>query len=414
MRFRTTLLILFACLATACTRTPSIGNVVTTESAAQQLLITTRQNAGASSALLGDPNSFYLSRRDYGPTPSVDRLLDDIAYDYGLKRIEGWLIAAVGVYCEVYELKSGASIEEAIRRISADPRVESVQAMNIFETQGVHYDDPYASMQPAIAALEIDSAHERATGRGVTVAVIDSSVDERHPEFRGRVHLRRDLVDARASRTPEVHGTAIAGIIASTANNSEGIVGVAPDVEIASLRACWTVDSNSGRANCSSFSLAQALQAAILADADIINLSLAGPYDPLLGQLIDVAIDRGTIVVAAMPDSPDSLDAFPASHPKVIAAQSSGSPAAGSGLNLVRAPGAEVLSTTPNASYGFFSGNSMSAAYVAGVTALLVEREPGIRSDEVLKRLVETGGKDSINACRAVATAPGDCPAVIN
>jgi subtilisin family serine protease len=376
-----------------------------------QLLVTMRQDAGISVALLGDPGSLYLRRRAYGPTPSVDRMLDEIAEDYEIRRVKGWYISAVGQYCEVYELRPGQNIDEIIRRIGADPRVELAQAMNVFETQGIHYDDPYFSMQPALSELAIESAHEMATGRGVTVAVIDSTVDGHHPEFRGRMRLQRDLVDGRSAHRAEVHGTAVAGVIGSMANNGEGIVGVAPDVEIASLRACWTVDDATGRANCSSFSLAQALESAIQMNADIINLSLSGPPDPLLAELIESAIRSGAIVVAAIPDDGDETHAFPASLPHVIAAESSESPASRAASNLVRAPGAEVISTAPNDSYAFFSGNSMSAAYIAGVSALVRQRRPEIGSDELLRLLEETATTDSVNACRAIARAAarGDC-----
>ncbi|MDX1562910.1 MAG: S8 family serine peptidase, partial [Gammaproteobacteria bacterium] len=299
---------------------------------------------------------------------------------------------------------SGEDLELKLAEIRRDPRVESAQAMNVFETQGTQYDDPYAAMQPAIEVLSIEAAHQRATGRGVTVAVIDSRVDARHPEIRGRVEKRLDLVNgSRSSRAAEVHGTAVAGVIASTANNAEGIVGVAPDVKLASLRACWTVDSVSGRAQCSSFSLAQALETAIAFEVDIVNMSLSGPSDPLLERLIDEALQQGIIVVAAVPDTPDAGD-FPASHSGVIAGAGSSNQAVMAGQrDVLRAPGTEVLSTTPNGRYAFFSGNSMSAAYVAGVAALLVEHRPGITAAEVRRVLAETSSGDSINACRAVA-----------
>jgi hypothetical protein len=379
----------------------------------RQILVTTRQGGSAALALLGDPDTVYLRRRGYGPAPDVDRLLDAIAADYGLSRVEGWTIASLGVYCEVYALRPAQLLEDVLDEVAADTRIESVQAMQLFETEGLSYDDPYAPMQPAIAALSIDAAHESATGRGVRVAVIDSSVDGRHPEMRGRVRHSHDFVGGgRAARRPEVHGTAVAGIIASMANNAEGIVGVAPDVEIAALRACWTVDEVTGRARCSSFSLARALETALQLDADIINLSLSGPGDPLLAELIEVGLRRGVIVIAAMPDDDGGEHAFPASHPGVIAARSGGA-AASVRPNLVKAPGSEVLSTIPGAGYAFFSGNSMAAAFVAGVSALLVERRPGIESAEVLKLLAETSTPISINACRAIARlSTGSCPAV--
>jgi subtilisin family serine protease len=105
--------------------------------------------------------------------------------------------------------------------------------------------------------MDVEGAHALATGRGVSIAIIDSAVDGDHPDLRGRVRVARNLVaEHPLSRDGELHGTAIAGIIASAVNNREGIIGVAPDVSIAALRACWAVGEGLA-AQCSTFSLAR-------------------------------------------------------------------------------------------------------------------------------------------------------------
>ena len=405
MKHLTALLLIIASAVSGCAHLGSTGQsgAPGTETLARQLLITMRQDSGATSAYRGDPSTFYFRRRGYGPTPSIDRSLDEIADDYGIRRVEGWYIASIGEYCEVYELLPDQNLTETLASLSSDPRVSLVQAMNVFETEGLRYDDPYASMQPALATLAIESAHEFATGAGVTVAVVDSSVDRRHLELRGKVRSELDLVGRGLGHGAEVHGTAVAGIIGSTANNGVGIVGIAPDATIASFRACWTVDEASGRALCSSFSLARALESAIQRDVDVINLSLAGPPDSLLQQLIDTATEQGTIVVAAMPEHPDPKQSFPSSHRQVIAVESEESPSGIETPNLLRAPGAEVVSTTPNNSYAFFSGNSMSAAYISGISALIREHHPEIGPAELIQLLESSGEKHHVNACRAIA-----------
>jgi subtilisin family serine protease len=380
----------------------------------RQILVTARQAPTIAFGLTGDPAMVYQRRRGYGPAPGVERLLDSIADDYGLTRIEGWLISSLGVYCEVYELRPGQDRDDVLARVSADPRIDSAQPMNVYQTQGIFYDDPYASMQPALIEMSIDSAHESATGLGVTIGIIDSMVDDRHPEFRGRVPIRRNLAREHGfSGRAEIHGTAIAGIIASTANNAEGIVGIAPDSEIVSLRACWTVQKSTGRALCSSFSLAQSFETALRLGVKIINLSLSGPHDPLLERLVDTAVKNGVIVIAALPERDDSAGRFPAIHPGVIAVSSSGIQFP-EHPNVLIAPGSEVLSTTPGSSYGFFTGNSMSAAYVSGVAALLVERQPEIDGPRVFSLLADTSTEGSVNACRAIQqlSEKGICPDV--
>jgi subtilisin family serine protease len=407
-------LLIVSALLVACAHLDAPQNADSAEMLARQILVTARQAPTIAFGLAGDPAMVYQRRRGYGAAPGVERLLDSIAADYQLTRVDGWLISSLGVYCEVYELRPGQDPDGVLARVSADPRIESAQSMHVYQTQGVFYDDPYASMQPALTDMSIDSAHESATGKGVTIGVIDSMVDDRHPEFRGRVPIRRNLAREHAfAGRAEIHGTAIAGIIASTANNAEGIVGIAPDSEIVALRACWTVQETTGRALCSSFSLAQSFETALRLGVKVINLSLSGPHDPLLERLVDTAIASGVIVIAALPERGDSSETFPATHPGVIAVSSSVIQFPERSNTLV-APGSEVISTTPDSSYGFFAGNSMSAAYISGVTALLVEQQPEIDGVRVFSLLAETSTKGTVNACLAIQklNGRGNCPDV--
>jgi subtilisin family serine protease len=239
--------------------------------------------------------------------------------------------------------------------------------------------------------MEVEQAHQLDTGRGVSIAIIDSAVDAAHPDLRGRVRLSRDLVAVRGgARAGEVHGTAVAGIIASAVNNREGIIGVAPDVSIAALRACWAVAANSVAAQCSSFSLARALETALTLRPNVINMSLAGPSDPLLSRLLDEAIARGIVVVTAQPQSTDTNVQFPASHAKVLAAHSAANDVAPLSPYRLGAPGTEVLTTLPGASYAFLTGNSLAAAHMTGVVALLMEREPSLDVDRIAALLMDS------------------------
>ncbi len=376
--------------------------------AERQILLTVPQDAAAI-ALTGPPGKRYLRRRGYRASPTVDRTLDQIAMEHELQRVEGWPIRSLGVYCEVLEVADSESVEAIIQQLSSDPRVDLVQRMNIFETLASRYDDPYGEMQSAVLDLGVEQAHSLATGRGVTVAVIDSAVDTAHPDLAGRVTLSRDLVDTpRAPARGEVHGTAVAGVIGSLVNNSEGIIGVAPDVDIAALRACWPAANDPGGAHCSSFTLAQALEAAIEVEPQIINLSLAGPFDPLLSRLLDKAIERGAVIVTAHPEAGEQATEFPASHPLVIVAHSPTVSANSSSRYTLPAPANEILTTTPNSGYGFLSGSSLAAAHVSGVIALLMERDPSIDTESVVSLLTSTsvfsGTRTTINACRALET----------
>jgi subtilisin family serine protease len=382
-----------------------------TDSAARQILLTVREQKSFTTGLTGAPNRRYLQRR-YGPTPVVDRTLTQLARDHSLERIDGWPIRSLDVYCEVFEVPDGAAVDDVLARVASDPRVDLAQRMNIFETETTHYDDPYVDFQSGAAQLDVEQAHRFATGRDVLIAIIDSGIDAAHPDLRGRVRVSRNLVDSRKAPRGEIHGTAVAGIIGSAVNNNEGIIGVAPDVRIAALRACWPVDPNSPTAQCSSFSLAQALEVALGLQAQVVNLSLAGPADPLLSRLLDQVLERGIVVVTAQPHDAETASRFPSSHPRVIVAHSSSETATETSPYRLGAPATEVLTTTPGARYAFLSGNSLAAAHTTGVVALLMEREPTLDVERITALLsgtmTSTTGYQSINACRALDRLTGD------
>jgi len=384
------------------------------QTAPRQILVTVRQPATLATGLTGAPSQRYLQRR-YGPSPTVDRVLTQLAHEHDLRRDEGWPIQSLDVYCEVLTVPEGRDVAEVIAALQRDPRVDLAQPMNLFTTQTTRYDDPYVDLQSAATEMEVERAHELATGRGVSIAIIDSAVDGDHPDLRGRVRLTRNLATEHpTARGGEVHGTAIAGIIASAVNNREGIIGVAPDVSIAALRACWAVGADALAAQCSTFSLALALEVALGLQPNVINLSLAGPDDPLLSRLLDQALERGIVVVTAYPATPESSFAFPSSHPRVLTAHSSLVRVHSDSPFTLAAPATEVLTTTPGAGYAFLSGNSLAAAHTTGVIALLMERQPDIDAERIAAILTATttysSGNASINACRAVARLAGTEP----
>jgi subtilisin family serine protease len=401
-------LALAACATTGTERAPTTA---ADETGTRQILVTVRQPAATAAGLTGPPNQRYLQRR-YGPSPSVDRILTQLAREHGLRRVEGWPIQSLDVYCEVLAVPEGHDVAEVVAALGRDPRIDLAQRMNLFRTQAARYDDPYLDLQSAAAAMEVEQAHELATGRGVSIAIIDSAIDADHPDLRGRVRLARNLAAEHPQpRGGEIHGTAIAGIIASAVNNHEGIIGVAPDVSIAALRACWAIADDEIAAQCSSFSLARALEVALSLRPDVINLSLAGPEDRLLARLLDRVIERGIVVVTAHPAAAASSLAFPSSHPRVLTAHSSTTFVNSESPYTLAAPANEVLTTTPGSRYAFLTGNSLAAAHTTGVVALLMERQPDLDAERIAAILTSTttysAGTASINACRAVARIAG-------
>ena len=243
------------------------------------------------------------------------RIARTLARNHDLHLIDDWPMPALGLDCFVLEATTDESSRRAVELLAADPRVESVQPMQLFRTLGAG--DPLSAAQPAVADWHLRELHTLATGRNVTVASLDTGVDTTHPDLRGQVALTRNFVDA-GTMPVEKHGTEIAGILVARADNGIGIAGIAPHARLLALRACWLPARENSAAICSSFTLAKALQFALAQRADVFNLSLSGPPDRLLARLLDTALQQGVIVVGAV-DKHATDGGFPATHPGVFA-----------------------------------------------------------------------------------------------
>ena len=244
---------------------------------------------------------------------SPDRIPVEIAGAHGLRHIGAFPLTSIGVQCLVFEVPANRAMDEVLRRLAADHRVESAQPNQVFRNLATDPPDPYASFQYGARVIRAPQAHRWATGRGVTVAVIDTGIETKHPDLRGRVAKTENFVDGGAqSFAQDRHGTAVAGVIGARANNNEGIFGVAPEADLIGIKACWHSTAGGLEARCSSWTLAKAIDFAVINGTRVINLSLGGPPDPLLTRLIAKAIERGTTVVAAAMDGADA----PASRPR--------------------------------------------------------------------------------------------------
>ncbi|NOX42635.1 MAG: S8 family serine peptidase [Gammaproteobacteria bacterium] len=364
------------------------------------------------------------------PDADADELEDVIrsmAYEYSLIQVTDWPIIMLGIHCYVFEVKNNVSPGLIVSRLQLDPRVESAQPMNTFEVMAtkrealplkphpslkLHYDDPYLKLQHGIRSSHVERAHEYSTGKGVNVAVIDSGVDIDHLDLRGRIIKNKNFVSANESHR-DIHGTAIAGVIAAVAGNQEGIIGIAPDVNIMALKACWQKKQGNVEAVCSSFTLAKAINFALKEKAHVINMSLSGPEDPLLTRLIQRALDLGVVVVAAKNDKNPEYT-FPVSVPGVIGvSEDKLDPAKRD--TIIPAPGKDILTTVPRDSYDFLSGNSLAAAHVTGVVSLLLEQRPQLsqhRIQQLLHKAVRIDNSDLapekgmavVNACEAITS----------
>lgn len=361
----------------------------------------------------------------YGVSASARATVHSLERDYRLREVSAWPIVSLRVHCIVVRVPDRTPRASVIARLARDARVESVEPLNEFTTQSESNQDagsksrsppsgrrPYLPLQVNLRELQVLQAHRLSQGAAVRIAIIDTGVDYQHPDLQGRIIARHDFVADDGEFTADRHGTEVAGVIAATADGGAGVLGVAPKSRLIALKACWPLAQNAAEAGCDSFTLAQALQAAITARADIVNLSLAGPPDPLLARLIRYGMQRGIIYVGAVAPAQAGLgNAFPVDIPGVLGVQSA-EDASKASLHLL-APGHGILTLVPGGHYDFASGSSLATAEVTGIVALLLadgRRLPQARVEQILTRssrqlTTPAGVLTSVDACTAVADA---------
>jgi subtilisin family serine protease len=370
-------------------------------------ILVTFENSAFRTSGTGAP---YRARKRYTISAEARRHAESVAREFGLEQVADWPIRSLSVYCFVYRIANRDDRDRIIEALRADTRVESAQALNVFETNvtaSADYDDTYAGLQHGLGSLNLNAAHRHTRGEGVRIAVIDSNADTRHEDLRGRFRRIEDFAGG-ASSIDRNHGTAVTSVIAARANNARGIVGVAPEAKLDLYVACWT-RPDTDTAVCDSFTLAQALDTLLESPPDILNLSIAGPDDGLVGRLLLEAHNRGIVLVAACPDDTAGSQTFPAAMEQVIAVSSSrtGTPPPG---ESVYAPGNQILVAVPDNNYDFRSGSSLAAAHVSGVVALLLAVSPNTDAARIRSVLLQsqTGAGDdrvSVNACTALQIA---------
>ena len=330
------------------------------------------------------------------------RIAERLAREHGLSLVTGWPMSLVGVDCYVMAVPAGQAPAKVAEDLAREPAVAWSEAMHTYRGQAAASpSDPLFRLQPAARDWRLADLHELATGRNVRVAVIDSMIDRAHPDLVGRFAPGENFMPERPS-APEQHGTGVAGVIAA-AENGLGMVGVAPEARLMPLRACWQ-PAGSAATVCDTLSLARAMTFAIEHQAQVINLSLSGPPDLLLGRLLDVAMARRIVVVGAV--DPDRADGgFPASHGGVVAVTDN--PHDGGPAGVFLAPGRDIPTTEPGGRWSLVTGSSYAAAQVSGLFALLRQRNPRVQSSGAL--VTARAGGRAIDACATLLGASGHC-----
>ncbi|MFF7386485.1 type VII secretion-associated serine protease mycosin [Streptomyces griseoluteus] len=281
--------------------------------------------------------------------------------------------------------------------------------------------DSIRAQQWGLSALHLDQAWRTTQGQGVTVAVLDTGVEDDHPDLAGNVLPGKDMVGFGAGpgdRAWARHGTAMAGIIAGHGHgpgDGAGIMGVAPRAKILPVRVILE-DKDAARAKARvtrGNALADGIRWAADHGADVINLSLGDDSDsahPEAGEdeAVQYALGKGVVVVASAGNGGDKGDhvSYPAAYPGVIAVTAVdryGTRASFSTRRwyaAVSAPGVDVVIADPDHRYYEGWGTSAASAFVSGAAALLKADRPKLTPAQVKKVLEDTardaptGGRD--------------------
>jgi hypothetical protein len=348
-----------------------------------------------------------------------DAQADELARRHRLERIGSQNFPLIGATIGLFRIVDRRTVETVGRELTADG-VRSVQANFRYALQdqktAMTEGDP---AQYALLKLRLPQAHTLAHGANVTIAVIDSGIDIRHPELANAIVGSFDALGSKEG--PHVHGTGIAGAIVSHAR----LMGSAPAARILAIRAFGVAP---GGAESTSFVILKGLDYAAANGAQIVNMSFAGPKDALIERGIAATAAKGIVMVAAAGNAgPKSPPLYPAANANVIAvsatdAQDKLFAASNRGGHIaVAAPGVDIFLPAPDEKYQMTSGTSFSAAYVSGLAALMLERNPALNPGEVRAILMKTardlgspgrddlfgaGEADAFAAVSAVVTAP--------
>ena len=318
-----------------------------------------------------------------------DSEADALARRHGLERIASQKFPLVLGTVGLFRIIDRRPTDTVRRELAADAGVKSVQPNFRYVLQDQKKTLTEGdSAQYAVAQLRLPQAHTLARGMNVTIAVIDSGIDVKHPEL---VNSIADTFDALGSKEgPHVHGTGIAGAIAAHAR----LMGSAPEARLLAIRA---FGGAAGGAESSSYVILKGLDYAVEHGAQIVNMSFAGPKDPLIERGIAATAARGILLVAAAGNAgAKSPPLYPAANPNVIAvsgtdAQERLFAASNRGVHIaIAAPGLDIFLPAPDEKYQITSGTSFSAAYISGVAALIMERNPALKPNDVRAILLKT------------------------
>lgn len=256
-----------------------------------------------------------------------------------------------------------------------------------------------------ITAFELPNAWNYTQGEGVVVAVLDSGADLNHRDLAPNLLQGRNFVDpSKPPQDDNGHGSHVSGIICA-ANNSIGIVGVAPQAKVMPVK---VLDRNGSG---SPSVVAEGIIWAVNQGVDFITMSLGSPTPvPVVEKAISYATSKGVVVWCAAGNAGQTRQIFyPAAYPDVVGIGAidenftrANFSCTGPDLDFL-APGVKILSTVPDDWYAVLSGTSMANPFAVGIGCLLLSYK---RKSHLNIRL--DTAQDYINALKQYTTPTSD------
>ena len=229
-------------------------------------------------------------------------------------------------------------------------------------------------------------------GAGFHIGMIDTSIDNTHPLFRGRAIVQRSFLASGIAAAPKDHGTATASILVAGAPT-----GLMPDVQ---LHAAAVFRSRNKEVDTTAEWIVNALDWLVGEKVDVINLSLGGSRNLLVEAAVQRVLERGIVIVAAAGNGgADAAPVYPAAQPGVIAVTAIDANLkpydhANRGEYVsYAAPGVDVWVAAPGGDGVYATGTSYAAPFVTAVIAEAKWSQPGI-DRTALDTLLQVKAKD--------------------
>lgn len=306
--------------------------------------------------------------------------------------------------------------KQSVEKLSRHPHIEFAE-LDMRVPESLAANDPYAGSQWHLPKIGANEAWDVAQGSGVTIAILDSGVDTKHPDFAGRLVAGYNFVDKNTNiEDVRSHGTKVAGAAAATLNNAVGVAAVAGQARIMPVR----ISDSTGYTYWSN--MAAGLTWAADNGARVANMSFNGVAGS--SSVLSAARymkDRGGLSFVSAGN--DNIDPGYANTDAMIIVSATDSKDAKAGFSNfgdhvhLSAPGSGIYSTTWGQTYASVSGTSFSAPIAAAVAALVMSANPKLTNTQVEQILFTTAtdlgtpgrdmyfGHGRVDAAKAVAMA---------